>query len=647
MNQARQDKFRINTLIAIILLLAGLLRFWGIHQLPFMHDEFSALFRTQYSTFSELIRQGVMLNDTHPAGVQVFLFYWVRLFGFNEFWIKLPFALMGLLSVWLVFDIARRLLNNSSALVVSALMAVMQVFVFYSQLARPYSAGLFFVLVMVRGWSRIIEKDRIARKIDWAVFATGLALSAYMHAFSMFLAVLVFASGFVFLEAPKRKSYLIAGLVAALLYSPHIPVFVEQIKAGTIGGWLGPPDLGFFAGFFGYAAHFSPLFIGVLLLLMVVSVVHWGKLKKLGIMRLMLLGWFLISLATAWLYSVYRSPVLQFSTLYFSFPFALMAITTMQDHMKRALIVGLLSLILLTGTYSLVFERDHYRTMYVQGYNGLAQQYTSDIESFGLFPLITMTSRQDIPAFYLPEKVVGAPVIHFARNDNPDDLRKVLDTMNSEKLAFAWTDYAPAEWAELARLYYPYVMGYECWFNAEYFLLSRTASDQQPPQTEWHEKIILARLKSFPEGSWYGPDESANHHDRFGWDVEAGRVYGPLFEKKADDLFRHSELILVSTISVVAIDTLSGLKVVIETKDPDNGSLVHWQAGHSAQTAIMPGDTLHLVTAVRLGRDVAFEKNHLIRSYFWNPTGMRFRLTAQEIYYRNINPELFNLFEPF
>lgn len=643
----RRDMVWINIMITIILVLAGLLRFWDFYHLPFMHDEFSALFRTQYSTFSELIRQGVMLNDTHPAGVQVFLFYWVKWFGFNEFWVKLPFAVIGLFSVWLVYDIARRLLNTNTALIASALVAVMQFFVFYSQLARPYSAGLFFVLVMVSGWSRVLRNGHKTRKIDWIVFATGLALSAYMHAFSMLLAFMVYVSGFIFLEAAKRKSYLISGVVAAIVYSPHIPVFVQQIKAGTIGGWLGQPDSTFLTDFFAYVGHYSFLLIGVLLVLLLVSILHYGHLKHLTGMRLVLLGWFLMSLAIAWFYSVYRSPVLQFSTLYFSFPFAIMALITLGGQMKRYLLIILLSSVLLSAVYSLVFEREHYRTMYEQGYDGLAQTYVADIEKFGAFPMVTMTSRKDIPDFYLAREGVRGQLIHFARNNKPDDLRKVLDTLKSDRLAFAWTDYAPADWAELARLYYPHVLDYACWFNAEYFLLSKSAPDQEPTQLEWHEKNVVARLVSLTEGRWAGAEKSVDQDIILGWDVESGRKYGPLFEQSAGALFPQNELILVATASVVAVDTLEGLKLVIETKDPGEGILIHWQAGESSELPQMPGDTLHLITAFRLGRDVAFEQDHLIRNYFWNPSGGRFRLIQQEIYYRKINPELFNLFEPF
>ncbi len=71
-NDFYQKLLSEQTALLLILIVAAALRFWDLWELPFMHDEFSALFRTQYDSFSDLIRLGVVQNDSHPAGVQVF-----------------------------------------------------------------------------------------------------------------------------------------------------------------------------------------------------------------------------------------------------------------------------------------------------------------------------------------------------------------------------------------------------------------------------------------------------------------------------------------------------------------------------------------------------------------------------------------------
>ncbi len=91
-------------ILLLILIVAAILRFWDYFFIPFTHDEFSAFFRTGFTNFHELIEKGVK-TDTHPAGVQVFMNYWILLFGEAPWVVKLPFTLMGLAAVFIVYQL--------------------------------------------------------------------------------------------------------------------------------------------------------------------------------------------------------------------------------------------------------------------------------------------------------------------------------------------------------------------------------------------------------------------------------------------------------------------------------------------------------------------------------------------------------------
>ena len=96
-----------DTLILLFILLMGtVLRMYRLHDISFTHDEFSALFRTRFDSFADLIAGGVRI-DTHPAGIQVFMYYWVKLFGEGEAAVKLPFILFGILSIYMVYRIGK------------------------------------------------------------------------------------------------------------------------------------------------------------------------------------------------------------------------------------------------------------------------------------------------------------------------------------------------------------------------------------------------------------------------------------------------------------------------------------------------------------------------------------------------------------
>ena len=123
-------------LLAIIMLGAASLRFYHLDSFSLSNDELSALSRLRFSGFHDLIEKGVVV-DFHPAGTQVFLYYWTRLFGISEWMVRLPFALMGVISVWLLFLIGRKWFGSATGLMAAASMATLSFPLLYSQIARP------------------------------------------------------------------------------------------------------------------------------------------------------------------------------------------------------------------------------------------------------------------------------------------------------------------------------------------------------------------------------------------------------------------------------------------------------------------------------------------------------------------------------
>ncbi|MEZ5195678.1 MAG: hypothetical protein R2764_04565 [Bacteroidales bacterium] len=73
--KALNHLLNIDHLLLFLIVLAGVvLRFYNYANAPYSFDEFSALFRTRFDNFSDLIQYGVKTTDTHPAGVQLFMF---------------------------------------------------------------------------------------------------------------------------------------------------------------------------------------------------------------------------------------------------------------------------------------------------------------------------------------------------------------------------------------------------------------------------------------------------------------------------------------------------------------------------------------------------------------------------------------------
>ncbi len=273
----QEPKQRINLILLFILIVGAFLRFYGFPHIPFTYDELSAWGRTGYSSFYDLINQGVR-GDGHPALIQVFLNYWRKIFGDSEASFKLPFLIMGLCCICLVFEIGRSWFNETVGIICAAFIAVLQFTVEYSQIARPYISGLFFSLMMVHYWSKYVfgREDTKNRKplIAFAIFAL---LCCYNHYFSLLFAIIVGISGFFFLPIKKWSDYSLAGIAVLLLFLPHFEITMDQFAIGGVGGWLAKPDRTFFGNYLSYIFDFSWWVKGMVILLVILSVLFISK----------------------------------------------------------------------------------------------------------------------------------------------------------------------------------------------------------------------------------------------------------------------------------------------------------------------------------------------------------------------------------
>jgi 4-amino-4-deoxy-L-arabinose transferase-like glycosyltransferase len=118
--------------------------------------------------------------------------------GRNEFLDRLPSALCGVGSVFLLFHVARPRLGRPTAISAGLLLAVAPLHVWYAQEARPYAALEFLSLLSLVFFLRLLDRPD-------AIAVTGLAianaLNAYNHLFGLFPWVVELAVGFGLIAA--------------------------------------------------------------------------------------------------------------------------------------------------------------------------------------------------------------------------------------------------------------------------------------------------------------------------------------------------------------------------------------------------------------------------------------------------------------
>lgn len=623
------DRRMDHVLLGIIILVAAVLRLWKLGQVPFMHDEFSALLRTRFDNFHDFIQLGVM-PDSHPIGVQLFLWGWVKLFGWNEFWIKLPFALLGIGSIYLIYLIGRQWFNRKVGLFSAAFFAVSQFTVFYSQLARPYAAGLFFVLLMAFFWYKIVfglKKPSLGTYIGFALSAWACSQMQY---FSIAQAGLIFLTGLFFLPKERRKAYWLSGIVAVVLFAPTLPIFYQQLfVSGSIGGWLAAPKATFLTDFIQYTMNYSMLFIFTIGFIILLPLILGMRDKKRKPLRWAGIAWFLIIFAIAFVYSLKREPILQHSTLIFSYPFVVIVAFSLfksrtLSTWQTALVI---TVILFVGITSLVMNRRHFDLMYHQGFDQIAAEMQQDKEQYGdRIQFATRTEIGEAAEFYQGQTDVENRIVFnriyteegdFVREPELGDFNRWLSEHHeTPMLGFGWTDYASPIWETAAVGNYPYLIEKKDWFTSRYLTLSKTPIDSG--------QYLLTTLSEEPY-TFYGQE------------------WGQPYFLNCDSLPADVEALGIIA-EVNSIDSLRNCVVVIEIRDAATDSLLLWQ-GLPAESGKFPAGENILTNAFSFDEALTPE-GKTVKTYLWNQGCDPMTLNKMSYYVTQTSPILKGLYEP-
>lgn len=620
-------------ILALILIVATILRTYDLFNIPFTHDEFSALFRLQFDNFSELIANGVRV-DGHPAGIHVFLYYWTSIFGKTEWVVKLPFILFGIASIWFVYKIGKLWKNETVGLIVASFMTVSQFTVMYSLIARPYISGLFFSLLMVFFWSKLVLHPSKRFYQNLAGFILGASLCTYNHHFSMLFAVIVGLSGLFLINRKFLLRYILAGLAVFILYLPHLEILLYQMGIGGVEGWLGKPSNDFLWRFIQFMFNYSWWFLSFTLILIVFG---WWKGKgKVEVKTYLIFGaFFLIPFLVGFFYSKYVNSVLQFSVLIFSAPylyFLLFGHLKLQKLKKNLVIV--LS-ILTFGIMSLVFERQHYKLFYENYY----VHSLSDFEEFRPneenVPMV-VDARQDIVNYYAKQQQFTKDFYWYTDFQSKTEFSEYLKK-NSKQNDFFYLSLDSASDPSILPLvqsYYPNIVTLENYFNGTNYLF--TMKDVASP-VENRQLISEIDFSGKMNKGWSEIPQVLIEDNRFSFneDVE----WGPSFESNLKAIVKSENDFIDVVVSLNGSDKIQDVVLVMELINEQEEN--YW-AGFSLTKL---RDESMIFGGLKLA-DIKTTMNGKLKIYVWNKGKESFSIESIKIYRRKGNPFIYSLYNP-
>lgn len=517
--------------LLLILFIATVLRFYNYTGLSLSNEELSIVTRIKEYSFNDFFSLS-NLGDAGPAGFYTFLYFWIKVFGYSVFMIRLPFVICGILTVYYTYKLAGKWFNSHAALFIAALVCVLEFTIQYSQMARPYGPGLLFTILAVWYWTRFLFSEE-SRKKDMKLFAVFFALASYMNYFAMFFLALVFISGLFFLEKKKIKAYLLSLIVFIIVVAPNIPVLSYQLSNPS-EAWLAEPGQGWFFTHIQYIFNDSYYLLYAVLAIFIISNIISFSEVRFGRFHILSLAWFILPILYGFYYSVYVKPILENAVLIFSFPFLLFFLFSfIRKEFKIYNYIGI-AVLLLTGLYSTVLKKQYFSSYRFGEFKDIAKTTIKWDDAYGeknITRVININSPSYIN-FYFDR--FGKPT-SFAlyRNDGKTDLyklRKVIEASATPYFLYAWSGvYNPPEADDMIRVKYPYLVK-DVSYNglAQISLYSSTDSIHAIPR----KQPVYYALNGFEEKNTWDKDTSILTtekvmYGKYAVKLDARDEYGP------------------------------------------------------------------------------------------------------------------------
>lgn len=466
-----------NIHVLLLLVIGFVLRFTISFTHSYSSDELSAINRLNINGFNNIIENAVKTGDMHPAGVQFFEEFWVTLFGNSELILRLPFVLMGVLSIWLIYLIGKTYLSKNTGIIAATLLSITYFPIIHSELARPYSPGLLFSLMTAWFWLKLVKTE----SKNWTTIVglgISFALAMYTHYFAFMFVGFIGLTGFIFIKKTTLVPYLISGVIAILLFLPHLNITIYHLSIDGGLQWLAKPEKTWLLKFIFHALNDSWLFT-LTLFAVTIFVVYKSKfnLRNSKPTNTIFAIWFFGIFIIGYLFSYFSSPILKFPVMLFPLPFLFLVIGNFYSKATLKLTTILFSIILLVGTSSTIIEKKLYGNEHFGVFKELAEPIVKWRTELGKENISTYfnLSNPNYLNYYVTQ--LGDSLEfnqHLIEFNDENKIRKELEQLTTDYLVIGYSQRLTLpQIFETCKTYYPVIIDYVKLNNCAVFLLAK------------------------------------------------------------------------------------------------------------------------------------------------------------------------------
>jgi mannosyltransferase len=371
------------TVLVFILILAAALRFYGLGYQGLWNDELASWAMSNKDSLGEVLRSAY--EDNHPPGYHFFLYFVIRLFGDSEISLRFPSAICGVISVFLLFILGRRLYSPKEGLLASALLAVLWCPIFYSQMARVYSLLVLLGLMTVYFGVRLLEPtstDRLGGSSCNALLYVSSAIAcSYLHYYGAYFVGLQGIAMLIITSTNIRRLALTI-LIYACIFVAYVPWLPEMFNdLGRTYPWSGSATTMYPIYYLRFFCNKSELLLLLSIAICVLAVFfsarrfyknqeHLETLRHYLVVDGGVLAWLIVPFALVFIASFFSKPLVRF----YSFVYCLPALCLLLSRAVLSLPVGRKAQIAISSglvglfLYHLVVPMQFYNGPHIENY---------------------------------------------------------------------------------------------------------------------------------------------------------------------------------------------------------------------------------------------------------------------------------------
>jgi 4-amino-4-deoxy-L-arabinose transferase-like glycosyltransferase len=274
-------KSRYMQLLLALTLIGAFLRFYNLG--------FNSLWLDEASTYTLSVGSIPQIWEATAAGeFNPPLFYWVEhmmlVFGNNEVILRFIPALLGVLTIPLVYLAGKEFIDRNVGIIAAAAFAFSPFLIFYSQEARAYSMMLFFVTFAMVFYFKALKTNDVK---NWALFGVLSALAFWSHFYAMVIiaALVLYAIGIQIHKIRKDirnlKPMALAIAAFTIICLPLIIVTIQLFAKRSVSApTFGIQGFGIIFETFKQISGFSEIAMYVLVLLFIAGIVQAFLIDK-------------------------------------------------------------------------------------------------------------------------------------------------------------------------------------------------------------------------------------------------------------------------------------------------------------------------------------------------------------------------------